>query len=232
MAVASNFHSVARELAAEFESSQGPQLRLSSASSGKLFTQVVHGAPFDVLLSADQKIPEKLESMKLAVPGSRFTYAMGRLALWSGDPRLKGKSCEAVLRSGQFRRLSLANARHAPYGVAAEQALAALGLAERVADKQVIGENIAQTFQFAATGNATLGLVALSQTLDPGAPRASCVWPISAQLHEPIVQQAVLLMRAQDKPGARAFLKFLQGDFAVQLITRRGYATPTSADPG
>lgn len=224
VAVASNFHGIARELAGRFESEQGVTVRLSAASSGKLYTQVLHGAPFDLLLSADQKIPEKLESAQLTVPGSRFTYALGRLVLWSRDPVLKEQDCEATLRKGEFRKLAVANSRHAPYGVAAEEVLTKLGLLERFRTKLVTGENIAQTFQFAATGNATLGLIALSQAMDPGAPEAVCRWTVPANMHSPIIQQAVLLARGADKASARRFAEFLRSPAARALIQSRGYA--------
>lgn len=231
VAVASNFQVVARELAEQFEADHGVPVRLVSASSGKLFAQVVHGAPFDVLLAADQKTPQKLESMGLAVDGSRFTYALGRLVLWTRDPTLRDASCESVLRSGAFQKLSVANARHAPYGAASEQALQNMGLRDELHEKRVIGENIAQTFQFAATGNASLGLVALSQALDPNAPEATCMWIIPADLYAPIVQQALLLRRAQANPMAHQFLHDLRTERARKLIVERGYAVIDMVGP-
>ena len=158
-----------------------------------------------------------------AVPGTRFTYAVGRLTLWSAAPGLIGPEGAAFLQAGDFRSLAIANPALAPYGLAAKQTLEKLGLWERLAGRIVLGENIGQTFAMAHTGNADAGFVALSQVLDaPGPPGSR--WDVPAAMHDPIVQQAILLERGRDKPAALAFMRFLRGDDARRVITGAGYA--------
>ncbi|TGD75114.1 molybdate ABC transporter substrate-binding protein [Mangrovimicrobium sediminis] len=217
-AVAANFTAPMREIAAAFEQQSGHRVVLSFGSSGKLFAQVVNGAPYDVFLSADTAKPDALLEAGLAVDGSRFTYAIGTLALWSpgaADPR-------ARLRSGDYRRLAIANPRVAPYGAAALQVLVAEQVAAAAKPKLVSGENIAQTYQFVASGNADLGFVALSQVIDQGAAPADA-WVVPAELHDPIAQDAVLLQRGADNAAARALLAFLDGKAAHEIVQRYGY---------
>lgn len=223
VAVASNFHHVARQIADGFERSSGFRVRMSPGSSGKLYAQAVHGAPYHVLMSADQVVPQRLEQDGVAVAGSRFTYALGRLALWSTQSSLRGQSCLEALRAGQFRKLAVANDQLAPYGQAAREVISTLGLTDQLRNKLVIGENIAQTFQFVATGNAALGFVAYSQLLQPQVPQASCIWKIPSDQHAPIVQQAVLMQRASESSGAKQFLQYLAGAEAAKLIRANGY---------
>lgn len=216
VAVASNFAEPAAAIAARFEAASGHRVVLAPGSTGKHFNQIAHGAPFAVFLAADAARPERLETEGLAVAGSRFTYAVGRLVLWSPQPGLVD-SVGAVLAGGGFAHLALANEDLAPYGRAARQALEALGLWDALAARLVRGENIAQAYAFVAAGAAEIGFVARSQALGGSA------WLVPAHLHEPIVQQAVLL---RDEPAARAFWAFLRSDEARAIITSSGYDAP------
>lgn len=227
VAVATNFAEVMSHLQAGFEAETPHTLRVTTGSTGKLYAQIVAGAPFDVLLAADQARPERLEAEGLAVAGSRFTYATGAIALWSADPERIGADGAAVLRAGGFRRLAIANPELAPYGVAARQALEALGVWADVAPRVVMGENIGQVFGMVATGNAELGVVAASQLLGAGRPAAGSTWAIPPDLYAPIRQDAVLLLRASENDAARALLRFLRRDDVREDIRAFGYG----ADP-
>jgi len=222
VAVASNFTAAARTLADEFQRHSGHKVVLVSGSTGKQYAQIVHGAPFDVFLAADSRRPQRLEREKRTAPGSRFTYAFGRLVLWSPDPALVDEQ-GLVLVSGQFDHLAIANPRLAPYGRAARQVLQALHLWDGQQSRLVQGENIGQAHQFVRSGNAELGLLAYSQVLqDDGRPQGS-LWFVPDNLYEPIEQQAVLL---RDGPVARAFLNYLKGREARSLIRQFGYGVP------
>lgn len=222
VAVAANFTAAARELAAAFEADSGHHAVLSFGSTGKLYTQIAHGAPFEVFLAADRERPAKAEAAGLAVPHSRHTYARGRLALFSLDPELVDPAGAVLTRPAAYARLAIANPATAPYGAAAVEALRALGVYAQVEDKLVRGESIAQAYQFVATGNAPLGLVALSQVIDQ--PRGSR-WLVPQTLYTPLDQDAVLLERGRGNPAASAFLAYLRGDKARAIIRRHGYAT-------
>ncbi len=221
VAVAANFAPVLLQLAEPFAAATGHRLLISGGSSGKLYAQIAQGAPFDVLLSADAERPRRLEAEGLALAGSRFTYARGRLALWSPKPGVVDDRGD-VLRRGQFKRLALANPRIAPYGAAAQDVLQALSLWEALRARLVQGEDIGQTFQFVRTGNAELGFVAWAQVKAEGGTGSS--WLVPETLHQPIEQQAVLLARARDDQAARAFLDFLRGKPAREIIARAGYS--------
>lgn len=223
VAVAANFKGVVERLAPMFAEATGHTLTVSAGSSGKLYTQIKNGAPFDVMLSADQQRPALLETEGGGAPGSRFTYAVGRLVLWSADPSAVGDDGAATLRRGDFRNVALANPETAPYGAAAVEALRALGLEETLRPKIVQGENIGQTFQLVSTGNAELGFVALSQALDPKAGAKGGRWDVPADLYAPIRQDAILLDHGAGNPAARAFLDFLKGDAAHEVIAAAGY---------
>lgn len=229
VAVCSNFIVPARTIAAEFETATGHHVTLSAASTGKLYAQIVHGAPFDVFLAADSVAPASLEERGKAVRGTRFTYAVGQLVLWSRDARLSGRSGDAVLRSMQFTHLALANSRYAPYGAAGLAVLRRLGLDQALADKLVLAEDVGQAFQFAATGNADLAFVAWSQTLQASPALPGSVWHVPQNWYAPILQQAVLLMPARDSVAARAFLNYLRGEFGADLVEKFGYARLESA---
>ncbi len=222
VAVAANFAEPARRIAAAFEKDTGHEVALSVGSTGSFYAQIRNGAPFEVLLSADAATPEKLEREGAAVAGSRVTYATGQLALWSAKPGFVDDQ-GAVLRRADFKHLAIANPRLAPYGEAAMQTLAALGLQDAVGPKLVMGENIAQTYQFVFTGNAELGFVALSQVMQDGKPMRGSVWRVPAALHAPIRQDAVLLEPGRDDPAARAWLDYLRGPKARAVIQSFGY---------
>lgn len=224
VAVASNFRATAELIAAEFEVQTGHEVRISAASTGKLHAQIVHGAPFDVLLAADAESPLLLEESGAAVPGSRFTYAIGILVLWSASA--DGAGCRDDLSTPGKFHLAIANPVTAPYGRAAEEFLRTAGLWESLLSQLVYGENVAQTMHFAVSGNARYALVAKSQALDAALPSATCLWPVPADTHQPLVQQAVLLARAADRETAKSFLRFLQSTAARDTIRRSGYGVP------
>lgn len=223
IAVASNFVSTAREIATEYSHRSGVPVRVSSGSTGKLYAQIINGAPFDVFLAADSERPRLLEQSGHVVSGTRATYAVGVLVLWSRDESMRGRNCRDVLQRGAYDRLAVANPKTAPYGMAARDFLLAEGLWKSAAEHAVYGENIAQTMQFVATGNATLGFVALSQARHPGLPAATCMWRVPDVRHAPIIQQLVLLERAASNDGARGFVDFLLSLEAGEIIARHGY---------
>jgi molybdate transport system substrate-binding protein len=216
-AVAANFTAAMKEIAPAFEAATGHTLVASYGSTGKIYAQIKNGAPFEVFLAADQKRPQMLEEEGVA--SGRFTYAVGRLVLWSADPDLVDAE-GAVLKSGSFRHLAIANPVTAPYGAAAMQVIERLGLQDALEPKLVRGDNIAQTYQFVATKNAELGFVALAQVaLDPAGSR----WSVPAELHDPIRQDAVLLDKGKDNPAAVALMEYLKGPEARAVIERFGY---------
>jgi molybdate transport system substrate-binding protein len=218
VAVAANFTVPAKEIAAAFEKASGRTASLSFGSSGQFYTQIRQGAPFAVFLSADAERPAKAEAEGLAVKGTRFTYATGRLVLYSRTPGLADGG--AVLKGGTFQKLAIADPATAPYGAAAVQAMRTLGVYEALKPKLVQGASITQAYQFTATGAAELGFVALSQVA--GETRGSR-WLVPQSLHAPIAQQAVLLKAGEKDPAARAFLAFLKGPQAKAIIRRHGY---------
>ncbi len=224
IAVASNFHAAMPPLVAAFDQVHHHKIKASYGSSGKLYAQILHGAPFHVFLSADQHKPENLERTGLGVKGTRFTYALGKLVLWSIKPNLIDANASR-LRAGHFKKLALANPRLAPYGRAAQEVLKKLGLVNSTS-KWVMGENIAQTFQFVRTGNADLGFVALSQLQPLQGPGRGSWWLVPPDLYSPIKQDAVLLVSALDHPGARAWLRFLRSAKARDILHSYGYDTP------
>lgn len=218
VAVAANFTEAAREIAALFKAKTGHEAVLSFGSSGQFYGQITQDAPFQVFLSADDERPKKLEADGLVVPGSRFTYAIGKLVLWSKDANLvKG---EATLKANAFTKLSIANPTAAPYGAAAIETLKALDLYDSVQPKIVQGNSIAQTFQFIDTGNAELGFVALAQLANStGGSR----WPVPDNLYTPIRQDAVLLKKGAGNEAATAFVAFLKSAEARAIIEKFGY---------
>ena len=219
VAVAANFAVTAQRLAEDFRAASGHTLALSSGSTGKLYAQIKSGAPFDALLSADEDTPRRLEFEKFAVAASRFTYALGRLVLWSPKP---GFGDASALRSQPFARLAIANPRLAPYGLAARQTLEKLGLWEEVQKKLVQGENIAQTFQFVSSGNADAGFVALSQVRGART-RTGSHWLVPQRYHSPLRQDAVLLAAGAANDAARGFLAYLKSATAGERIRAHGY---------
>lgn len=222
VAVASNFAPAMRAIVAEYERSTSHTAILAVGSSGKLYAQMMNGAPYHVFLSADQSTAEALQQRGLIVPGSRFTYAVGALVLWSATT---GKVDDegAVLLRQQFHKLSIANPKVAPYGAAAVEVLGYLGIDQKTTPKLVQGENIAQAYQFVATGNAELGFVALSQVINNGAGKGSS-WRVPGHMHRPIMQDAVLLAAGEYNPAARELVQFMRTPAAKAIIKRYGYA--------
>jgi molybdate transport system substrate-binding protein len=222
VAVAANFTEPAKEIAAAFTARTGFHLALSFGSSGQFYSQIAQGAPFEVLLSADADRPVRIEKEGLGVAGTRFTYAVGQLVLWSRAPGLVDDG-GAVLAKGDFHALAIADPALAPYGTAAMETLNKLGVFGRVQGRIVKGTSITQAFQFVQTGAAELGFVALSQVIDqPGGSR----WVVPAADHAPIEQQAILLKPGAEDPAAKAFLAFLKGPEARAVIRRFGYLAP------
>lgn len=221
VAVASNFKETLRELALQFETQSPHRLKLIFASTGKHYAQIQHGAPFDVFLAADEQRPALLEQQGLAVKGSRFTYAIGKLALWSPQAS-PHKQWDTVLTQAKFTRLALANPRHAPYGKAAREVLQAKNLWQKLQTKLIRGENIAQAYQYVKTGNAQLGFIAWAQT-QSGPAASGSVWLIPQTLYSPILQQAVVL---RETDATREFMRFLRSKQALKQIRLFGYDTP------
>ncbi len=223
VAVAANFTAPMNVIAADFEKETGHKARLAIGSSGRFYAQIRNGAPFQVFLSADDEVPAKLVEEGLAERASRFTYAIGSLALWSAKPGLVDAKGE-ILRTDKFSKLAIANPKTAPYGRAAIETLTKLGLLAAVTPKFVQGENIAQTFQFVQSGNADLGFVALSQVIRDGKVSDGSAWLVPAGMHEPIRQDAVLLSTARGNAAAEALLKYLKTDKARKVIQSFGYS--------
>ena len=222
VAVASNFSVAITTLSERFEADTGHKVSLISGSTGKHYAQIKNGAPFDAFFAADIKRPELLEQEGVALPGSRITYAIGKLILWSpmaGYVDSDGR----VLKQGTFRHLAIANPKLAPYGKAAREVLQAHGVWGVLKAKIVRGENIGQAFQFVRSGNAELGLVAWSQVKQPGHPMTGSWWEVPQALYTPIAQQAVLL---KENTVARAFLSFMKNEKSRALIRSFGYDTP------
>jgi len=222
VAVAANFTAPMNAIATEFAKDTGHKALLSFGSSGKFYAQIKNGAPFQMLLSADDEKPAKLEQEGLTLPGTRFTYAIGTLVLWSAKNDLVDNQ-GAVLKSGAFNKLALANPKLAPYGAAAMEALTALNLKSALEPKFVLGENIAQTWQFVSTGNAELGFVALSQVMKDGKITSGSAWVVPGKLHTPIRQDAVILATGKGNAAAEALSKYLKGEKAKAIIRAYGY---------
>lgn len=223
VAVAANFAPALEELREQFESSSPHSLRIASGSTGKLYAQIVNGAPFDLFLAADAERPRLLEASGHGVAGTRFTYASGKLAAWSGDARLIKGDLVSTLAQDQVRRLAIANPALAPYGAAAREVIDAAGMSEVFAGRIVMGENVTQAFTLAATGNADIGIVALSTVLMSRGQRQGSYMEISTALHEPIRQDALLLTHGRANDAALAFVRFLQTDSVRNKIASFGY---------
>lgn len=221
IAVAANFTDATRDIVPLFEKASGHKVKVSFGSTGKLYSQIEHGAPFEVFLAADSKRPEKAEKEGLAVEGGRFTYAMGKLALWSPKTNAFDKP-ESYLKKAAFNRVAIANPKTAPYGLAAKQVMEKIGIWKGIQSRVVRGDSIAQTFQFVATGNAEVGFVAISQVRAWEKSKGT-LWEIPQDYYAPIEQQAVLLKKGSDNPAAKAFLDFLKGEAAQGVISGYGY---------
>lgn len=222
VAVAANFTAPMQKIAAAFAQDTGHKAQLSFGSTGKFYTQIKNGAPFQFLLAADDETPARLEKEGLGVAGARFTYAIGKLVLWSKQPGLVDARGD-VLKTGQFERLAVADPKLAPYGAAALETLNKLGLLTRWQGKLVQGENIAQAYQFVLTENAPLGFVAMSQVFANGRITQGSAWLVPAHLHTPIRQDAMVLASGKDNAAALALAGYLRGDKARQIIRSYGY---------
>ena len=222
VAVASNFTAPIQAIAADFEKDTGHKLVAAYGATGQFYTQIKNGAPFEVFLAADDTTPARLESEGDIVEGSRFTYAVGTLALWSAKDGYVDSQGQ-VLQHANFQHLSIANPKTAPYGLAATQVLDKLGLTAQVKSKLVEGQNITQAYQFVSTGNAELGFVALSQVYKDGKVTGGSAWIVPADLHDPIKQDAVILTKGRDNPAAVALVDYLKGPKAAAIIQAYGY---------
>lgn len=222
VAVAANFTAPMQQIAALFEKDTGHKAMLAFGSTGKFYAQIANGAPFEVLLAADDETPARLEKEGLGVAGSHFTYAIGKLVLWSASPDLVDAG-GAVLKSGNFKHLALANPKTAPYGAAAMEAMGKLGVLPALQPLFVQGDNITQTQQFIVSGNAELGFVALSQVFKDGKLSSGSMWMVPAKLYEPILQDAVLLAKGKDKAASIALMAYLKGEKARAVIKSYGY---------
>ncbi len=223
VAVAANFAGPAQKIAADFERDTGQAVKLSIGATGKFYAQIEAGAPFDVLLAADQATPEKLVAEGKADAATRRTYAIGVLVLWSADPALVDPA-GAVLKGDKFKHLAVADPKLAPYGEAARQAIEHLGLGARLQPRLVTGENIGQAYQFVSTGNAELGFVALGQVQPPdGSPAPGSMWRVPEALYAPLKQDAVVLSSTASRAAAAAFVDYLAADRARAVIKAYGY---------
>lgn len=222
VAVAANFTAPMQKIAQSFEQDTGHKAVLAFGSTGNFYAQIRNGAPFQVLLAADDETPLKLEREGATVPASRFTYATGKLVLWSKQAGLVDGNGD-ILRSGSFQRIAIANPKLAPYGAAAMETLEKLGVLAAVRPRIVEGGNISQTYQFVATGNAQVGFVALSQVISDGRIAQGSAWIVPANLHAPIRQDAVLLASGRENPAAAALLAYLRSEKARAVIRAYGY---------
>lgn len=222
VAVASNFTAPMQKIAQQFEKDTGHKAELSFGSTGKFYAQINNGAPFGVLLSADDTTPAKIAQEGKGDAASSFTYAIGKLVLWSQQDGYVDSKGE-VLQRNDFQHIAIANPKLAPYGLAAEQTLSKMGLLAAIKPKFVQGENIGQTYQFVATGNAALGFVALSQVMEDGKIKSGSAWLVPAEMHVPIRQDAIVLNSAKDNVAAQALMHYLKGDKARAIISAYGY---------
>ena len=220
--MAANFTAPMKLIAADFERTTGHKAVLSFGATGRFYAQITNGAPFDVLLAADDETPEKLDQEGFAVAGSRFTYAIGKLVLWSAQPGLVDDQGE-VLASGNFKHLAIAAPKLAPYGAAAMQVMQQRGVLARLEPKLVTGESIGQAFSFVATGNAELGFLAMSQVYESGKLKSGSGWVVPLSLYTPLRQDAVWLMRAKNNQAAAALMAFLKTEKARAVIRAFGY---------
>ena len=223
VAVAANFTGAAKEIAEAFHDETGDDVRLSFGSTGRLYAQILHGAPFEVFLAADAERPARAIEEGFGVPDTAFTYALGALVLYSLDPDLVDGGGQVLFHPERFGKLAIANPGAAPYGKAAVETMQALGVYDRLEGQLVTGENITQAYQFVATGNASLGFVALSQVIDR---KDGSRFEVPERFHAPIAQDAVLLKAGANNSAASAFLSFLKGDVARKIVGNHGYRLP------
>jgi molybdate transport system substrate-binding protein len=222
VAAAANFTGPMQVIAVLFERDTGHKASLTFGATGKFYAQIVNGAPFELLLSADDETPARLVREGLAVTGTSFTYAIGKLVLWSANPKLVDDKGE-ILKKGGFKHVAIANPKTAPYGAAAMQTMSKLGVVDSLKPLFVQGENIAQTHQFVSTGAAELGFVAYSQVIKNGQVGSGSGWVVPGNLYDPIRQDAVILSKGRDKPAATALLNYMKGQKAQDVIKSFGY---------
>jgi molybdate transport system substrate-binding protein len=222
VAVAANFTAPMKRIAEEFEKETGHKAVLSYGATGRFYAQITNSAPFDVFLSADDEAPAKLEKEGFAVAGSRFTYATGRLVLWSAKPGLVDEKA-AVLLLNEFKHLAIAAPKLAPYGAAAMETLTKIGMLPLVQAKLVTGDSIGQTFSMISSGNAELGFVAMAQVFEDGKLKSGSAWVVPANLHSPLQQDAVLLKRGKSNPASLQLLTFLKSGQARAIMNSFGY---------
>ena len=232
VAAAADLSFAMNEIAANFEKATGCTVRVSTGSSGNFLSQIENGAPFDVFFSADIEYPKKLEAEGLAAPGSTYLYAVGKIVLWvRNDSRLDISQGLAALRDPSIQKVAIANPQHAPYGRAAEDALRKSGMYDAVRDRFVLGENISQAAEFVESGNADVGILALSLVLSPGLKEKGRFWPIPENLYAPIQQGVVLVRASQNPQGARAFLDYIKSPATAALLERYGFVLPAKGKP-
>jgi molybdate transport system substrate-binding protein len=222
VAVASNFASTLKEIAVEFQKDTGHQLAITPGATGKFYAQISNGAPFDVFLSADDETPRKLVQEGKAIAASQFTYAIGRLALWSPSPDLVDKNAD-ILKTDKFKYIAIANTKVAPYGQAAVQTMQKLGVLSKIEPRVVQGESIAQTYQFVSTGNAQLGFVALSQILENGKIKTGSAWIVPEEMHEQLKQDAVVLKSCNQTSVCQALMDYLKSEKVKRMMASYGY---------
>ena len=222
VAVAANFAKTLEDITAQFEKDTGHKVLATPGATGKFYAQIVNGAPFEILISADDETPRKLAKEAKAITETQFTYAIGTLALWSPDANLVDQG-GGVLKTDKFKFLAIANAKVAPYGQAAVQTMLKLGLLTKLEPRVVQGENIAQTYQFVTSGNAQLGFVALSQITENGKVKSGSAWIVPQEFHDQIKQDAILLNNGKDSVAAKALLDYLKSDKAKKIIAAYGY---------
>jgi molybdate transport system substrate-binding protein len=222
VAVAANFAKTLEDITVQFEKDTGHKVLATPGATGKFYAQIINGAPFEVLISADDETPRKLAKEAKAIAETQFTYAIGTLALWSPDTNLVDQG-GGVLKTDKFKFLAIANAKVAPYGQAAVQTMLKLGVLTKIEPRVVQGENIAQTYQFVTSGNAQLGFVALSQITENGKVKSGSAWSVPQEFHDQIKQDAILLNNGKDSIAARALLDYLKSDKAKKIIASYGY---------
>jgi molybdate transport system substrate-binding protein len=222
VAVAANFAEPIKAIGAVLEKTTGHTLKVTLGATGKLYAQIKNGAPFDVLLSADTATPEKLEKEGLGQPGSRFTYATGKLVLWSADTKRVDAKGD-VLKAANLGKVSYANPKVAPYGAATMQVIDKMGLTAAITPKLVQGESIGQTFTFVSTGAADVGFVAMSQVLEGGKLKSGSMWVVPQNLYDPIRQDAVVMQKSAGNEAAQALMKLLKSPNIKDLIRSYGY---------
>ena len=222
VAVASNFANVLKEIAVEFQKDTGHQLAITPGATGKFYAQISNGAPFDVFLSADDETPRKLAQEGKAIAASQFTYAIGRLALWSPNPEMVDKNAD-ILKTDKFKFIAIANAKVAPYGQAAVQTMQKLGVLTKIEPRVVQGESISQTYQFVSTGNAQLGFVALSQIFENGKIKTGSAWIVPEEMHEQLKHDAVVLQSCKHMSECQSFMYYLKSEKVKKMMASYGY---------